>query len=153
MLKEVLDQFNVLTLVHKSIDQMTDGLTQDEWLKRPRDRFNNVASIIDHITRVERKFMSAVSGQPLEIDTQAPFRESDWDVPAIRKAWADILPYEQSVLESLTESDLEKPGLSLRIGELNRRQLLGYTIGHTAHHRGQIPLVLKLIRGFDVSAG
>jgi uncharacterized damage-inducible protein DinB len=147
MLKEISDHFEVLTWVHNSIDKMVEGLTQEQWLHRPNGTFNNVASIIDHVTRVEKKFMSAISGQTLDIDTQAPFKESNWDVSAVHQAWANTLLYSHSVFENLTESDFEKPGLSLRIGELNRRQLIVYTIAHTTHHRGQIPLVIKLIQG------
>jgi len=146
MLKEVADHFQVLTLVHRSIDKMMEGLTQEQWLQRPKGAFNNIASIIDHITRVEKKFMAAISGKPSDIDTQLPFQGSHWDVVVIQQAWADVLSYSQSVLESVTAADLEKTGLSLRVGELNRRQLIVYTIGHTTHHRGQIPLVLKLMQ-------
>ncbi|GMA64269.1 DinB family protein [Alicyclobacillus fastidiosus] len=147
MLREVSDHFKVLTLVHKSIDTMVEGLSQEQWLHRPNGTFNNIASIIDHTSRVEKKFMSAISGQALDIDTQAPFKQNHWDVPAIQQAWAETLPYSRDVLERLTESDLEKPGLSLRVGDLNRRQLIVYTVGHTTHHRGQIPLVMKLFQG------
>ncbi|WAH36436.1 DinB family protein [Alicyclobacillus dauci] len=147
MLKEVSDHFEVLTLVHQTIDNMIEGLSQDQWLYRPNGTFNNIASIIDHTARVEKKFISAISGEPLDIDTQAPFKESQWDVPTIQKAWVDTLPYTRDVLERLTESDLDKPGLSLRVGELNRRQLIVFTISHTTHHRGQIPLVMKLFQG------
>lgn len=145
MLKEVSDHFEVLTLVHSSIDKMVEGLSQEQWLYRPNGTFNNIASIIDHISRVEKKFMSAISGQPLDIDTQLPFKDMHWDVSMTQQAWADMLPYCRSVLESLTEFGLEEPGLSLRVGDLNRRQLIVYTIGHTTHHRGQIPLILKLM--------
>ncbi|GMA60345.1 DinB family protein [Alicyclobacillus fastidiosus] len=145
MLKEVSDHFEVLSMIHGSIDKMLDGLTEQQWLQRPNDGFNNIASIIDHITRVEKKFFSAVAGQSLELDTQAPFKAGQWDVSAIQQEWAAILRFSRDVLEGLSQEDLDSPGLSLRVGDLNKRQLIVYAIGHTTHHRGQIPLVLKMI--------
>lgn len=146
MLKEVSDYFEVLSMVHSSIDKMLDGLTVEQWLQRPSDGFNNVASILDHMIRVEKKFFSAVAGQSLELDTQEPFKAGQWDVAAIQKDWAASLPLIRDALEGLSQDDLDLPGLSLRVGELNKRQLIVYAIGHTTHHRGQIPLVLKMSR-------
>ncbi|MDP9727114.1 DinB family protein [Alicyclobacillus tolerans] len=147
MLKEVEDQYQVLTMVHQSIDQMLEGLHQDDWQKCPKAGFNSIVSILDHVILVEKKFFSAVSGNPMDMDTQLPFKVDHWDVSAVQQAWSEILPYAQSVLEPLNASDLEKPGLNLRVGQLNRRQLITYAIGHTTHHRGQIPLLLKLLKG------
>lgn len=144
MLREVSDHFEVLSMIHSSIDKMVVGLTEQQWLQRPGEGFNNIASIIDHITRVEKKFFSAVSGQSLELDTQVPFKANEWDVSTIQQDWTAILPFSRDVLEGLSQEDLDSPGLSLRVGELNKRQLIVYAIAHTTHHRGQIPLVLKM---------
>lgn len=145
MLKEVSDQFEVLSLVHSSIDNMIGDLSDEQWVLQPRDNLNNIASIVHHIILVEKKFMSAISGAPLDIDTGAPFKDPHLDVAAIRKAWANSLSQSRAVLDGLSDADLDKPGLSLRIGDLNKRQLITYTVGHTTHHRGQVPLILKMI--------
>jgi uncharacterized damage-inducible protein DinB len=145
MLPEVRDQLNLLQSVHASIDKMLDGLSDEQWLKKPREDFNNIASVIEHVILVERKFLAALSGESVDIDVQAPFRANEWDVQRIRSEWRDSLAKAESVLDKLTEADLAAPGLKLGIGEVNKRQLLAYTIAHTAHHRGQIPLIKKLL--------
>ncbi len=145
MLKELADQFEVFKFVHNSIEQMVGDLSEEQWLAKPNEQFNNIASIVDHVTRVERKFFSALTGQMEGIDTQAPFKANSWDVAAIRKSFADVVPYVESVLENLTAEALDEPGLKLRSVELNKRQLISFAITHSTHHRGQIPLVLKLI--------
>lgn len=143
MIQEAADHWEVLKMIHGTIDKMTDELTDEQWLFRPHDSWNNIASIIGHICRVERKFMSAVAGETIDVDMQAPFQASEWDLSAIRKEWKDTLAYSQSVLAQVSEESLTQPGLTLRSGPLNRRQLIVYAIGHAAHHRGQIPLVIK----------
>jgi hypothetical protein len=37
MIKEVTDQFEVLIMVHSSVDNMLEGLTNEQWLFRPND--------------------------------------------------------------------------------------------------------------------
>ncbi len=142
---EVAEIFFVLKAVHESVDKMLEGLTDEEWLTKPADNFNNVASIIEHVTQVERRFMSALAGTAEAIDSGATFRATSWDVAKIKGEWANSLPYAKSQLEQVSAEDLEKPGLKLGVGDLNRRQLITYAIGHLTHHRGQIPLVKKLL--------
>ncbi len=143
MIAEAADYFALLKSIHQSIDDMTAPLTEEQWLRRPQENFNNVASIIDHVTRVEKRFMAAIAGETMDTDAGAPFRATAWNVAEIRQAWRDVLLYSETALDKLTDADLVKPGLTLRIGELNCRQLIVYTIAHTTHHRGQIPLVIK----------
>ncbi|MHB1627204.1 MAG: DinB family protein [Bacilli bacterium] len=143
MIAEAADYFALLKAIHQSIDDMTASLTEEQWLRRPQENFNNIAAIIDHVTRVEKRFMAAVAGETMDTDAGAPFKATHWNVGEIRQAWRDVLLYSEAALDKCAETDLVKPGLTLRIGELNRRQLIVYTIAHTTHHRGQIPLVTK----------
>lgn len=147
MIQEVNDSYVLLSAVHGSIDKMVENLTDEEWLKKPLPNFNNIASVVDHMTRVERKFVSVIAGQSQDMNTAEPFQIDSWDLEAIRKAWADSLPYVASVYESLTEAQLTEPGLKVGMGELNKRQLMSNAIAHAAHHRGQIPLIKKLLLG------
>lgn len=144
LIKEVKDLFELLQAIHRTIDESVDGLTDDDWLKKPAENFNNIAAIMEHITLVENKFMSILQGANEEINTQAPFKATSWDVPSIRSAWKTTLTNAKTVLESIREEDLDQPGAKLGVGELNKRQLISYTVAHTAHHRGQIPIVKKL---------
>ncbi len=145
MVPEVADLYALLQSVHESVDQMVQDLTDEQWLTKPLPNFNNVASVIDHITRVEKKFFSGLAGESLDIDTQAPFKAESWDLNAIRHDWSASLPYAAQVLENVKEEELSQLGLRLRVGELNKRQLIAYAIAHAAHHRGQIPLIKKLL--------
>lgn len=145
MIKELADQFEVLKAVHSSIESMVEGLTEEQWLAKPNEHFNNVASIVDHIARVERKFLSALTGEMEQIDAMETFKASRWDVPAIRQAFADVIPFAKTIFSQLTAEDMDAFGLKLRTLELNKRQVIAFTMTHSTHHRGQIPLVLKLI--------
>lgn len=144
MIKEVADMYGLLQAVHRTIDQSVSELTDEEWLKKPAENFNNIAAIMEHIILVENKFMSLLQGSSEAIDTQAPFKATSWDVPNLRAAWEQSLAKAENVLAQLSAEDLDQPGAKLGVGELNKRQLISYTIAHTAHHRGQIPLVKKL---------
>lgn len=144
MIKEVADLFELLTAIHHTIDQNINTLGDEEWLQKPQDNFNNIASIVDHMTRVEDKFMSILSGNVKEVDTQGPFKSTSWDVTSIRQQWSESLANAKFVLDQLRVEDLDQHAAKLGIGELNKRQLISYTIAHTAHHRGQLPLVRKL---------
>jgi len=144
MIKEVADLFELLTAIHHTIDQNINTLSDEEWLQKPQDNFNNIASIVDHMTRVEDKFMSILSGNVKEVDTQGPFKSTSWDVASIRQQWSESLANAKFVLDQLRVEDLDQHAAKLGIGELNKRQLISYTIAHTAHHRGQLPLVRKL---------
>jgi uncharacterized damage-inducible protein DinB len=101
--------------------------------------------VIDHVTRVEKKLIAAVGGKTLDIDARRPFKENLWDVKKIKEAWSDSSAESKSVLDTVSESALDLPGLTLGGGSLNRRQLLTFTIFHITHHRGQIPLILKMM--------
>ena len=145
MLKEVEDLLGVLQGVHRSIDAMVGEMTDDEWLRKPAPNMNNVASIMEHIVLVERRFLSVLADDPQTIDSQATFKADTWDVASIRRQWAESLSLAESSVARLTPSDMDAPALKLGIGEVDKRQLLVYVSGHTAHHRGQIPIVKKML--------
>jgi uncharacterized damage-inducible protein DinB len=145
MIPEVQDQYQLLVSVHRSVDKMVADLSDEQWLKKPAENFNNIASVVEHVVLVERKFLAALAGTSADMDVQAPFRASHWDVASIKRQWQENLQIAEETLSKLTEQDLTAPGLKLGIGELNKRQLLSYMIAHTVHHRGQIPLIKKLL--------
>lgn len=145
MIREVADEYQILRAVHASIDKMLEGLSDEQWVTKPLPNFNAIAAVMDHVVRVEKRFMSAIAGEEIDTKSMEPFAVDHWDVSAIRDAWAASLPYAEQVLATVTESDLIKTGLKLGVGEMNRRQLLTYAIAHATHHRGQIPLLRKLL--------
>lgn len=144
MIPEVADQFSLWKLVHASVDKMIADLSDEQLTKKPEGN-NAIAAVLEHTALVERKFLSALSGQVEDIDVQAPFKASSWDAAKVKGLWNDVLSYGEQVLSGLTAEQLSQPGLKLGVGELNKRQLLAYMIGHTAHHRGQIPILKRLI--------
>jgi uncharacterized damage-inducible protein DinB len=146
IIPEVRDQFDLLNKVHHTMDKMLEDLSPSEWTTKPQDNMNSIAAVIEHVVLVERKFLSVLAGSPEAIDTQAPFKANQWDVAAIREAWRNSLPAAERVLAAVKEEDLSSEGLTLGIGPVNKRQLIAYMIAHTAHHRGQIPILKKLLR-------
>jgi uncharacterized damage-inducible protein DinB len=145
MIKEIEDQLHILQMLHTTIDKALDGLSDEEWVKKPGESFNNIASIIDHVMLVEQKFMSIIAGLPSEIDSQEPFHASSWDVAKIKSKWAKILDDARVLLDNVSEDSLSDPGLNMSAGELNKREVLSYMIAHTAHHRGQLPLLKRML--------
>lgn len=147
VLKEVEDSLGLLRAIHRTIDAMVADMADEEWLQKPAPNMNNIASIMEHIILVERRLLSVLAGDPQTIDTQAPFHADHWDVPAIRRQWGESLTFAEAAVTSLTVTDLDAPGLKLGVGELDKRQLFAYVSSHTAHHRGQIPIVKKMLAG------
>ena len=147
MVKEVSDQFALLKMIHSTMDKMMEDLSDEDWMRKSGDEFNSVAAVVDHVLLVEDKFLSALSGVVNNIGTQTPFQSGPASLEDIRSRWAASLPAAEAVLSGLSEADLDSPGLKLGVGELNKRQLLSYMIAHTAHHRGQIPIIKKLNQG------
>jgi uncharacterized damage-inducible protein DinB len=145
MVKEIEDQLHVLQILHTTIDKSLEGLADEDWVKKPGESFNNIASIIDHVMLVEQKFLSVIAGMQSEIDSQEPFHASSWDVSKIRSKWSKILADARVLLTNVSEDDLTDFGLKMNAGELNKRELLSYMVAHTAHHRGQIPLLKRML--------
>jgi len=145
MLKEVSDHFEILTMVHRGFDGMVGDLPDDVWVKKPFDGFNNIASIIEHVTLVERRFMAGIAGTSATIDAFATFSASEWNVPRIRREWADSLESVKAVFETVTVEMLDEFGAKIGVGELNKRQLIVFASCHATHHRGQLPLIKRLL--------
>jgi len=146
MLKEVADLYQLLEVTHLSVERLLEDVTDEEFGKSPQG-MNSLASIIDHCTLVERKFMQVVSGESSNLDTQAPFKAPSRDAATVRQDFADVLMYSKDVLSKLKDSSvLDTFGLKLGGNEIDKRQLIVYAITHNTHHRGQIPLVKRLLR-------
>lgn len=144
MIKEIEDYYGVLQYVHKSIDDMLHDLTADEWVYT-REKFNNIASIVDHITAVETGFMKVLAGNPIEKMPVESFKNSEWDIHDIKTNWSEALLFSKEVLTGLTKENLEEL-VDLGLGmDMSKRQLIIFTISHLTHHRGQIPLIKKVI--------
>ncbi|SFU54187.1 DinB family protein [Alicyclobacillus macrosporangiidus] len=145
MLPEVADLLSLWKSVRASMDKMIADLTDEQLTRKPENN-NAIAAVLEHTALVERKFLSALSGQVEDIDVQAPYEASSWDAAKVKALWNDVLAYGEQVLSGLTAEQLTQPGLKLGVGELNKRQLIAYMIAHTAHHRGQIPILKRLIQ-------
>ncbi|PWI57897.1 DinB family protein [Sulfoacidibacillus thermotolerans] len=142
--KEMSDLLVLYKAVHASVDQMVEGLSEQEWLQKPLPNMNNVASIIEHITLVEQRFLGFLTGKPENIDTGAPFKTDSWNVEKIKMGYSAVAQQVERALNSLTSEELDQHAAKLGIGDVNKRQLVAYLIAHTTHHRGQIPIVKKL---------
>jgi uncharacterized damage-inducible protein DinB len=146
MLKEVSDYFDLLEYVHNSINKMIEGLSDKQWLEVDRhNNINNIASIIEHITVVEEKFMQLINGDQINELPNQSFKKKEWNIEEIKLNWNKVLYKSKNVLENVSEEQLEEE-IDLGIGTvLNKRQIIIMTISHLTHHRGQIPLVKKII--------
>ena len=144
MIQEIDDYYGVLQYVHKSIDDMLHDLTADQWVDT-RGEFNNIASIVDHITAVETGFMKILAGESIEKMPAESFKKSEWNILHLKTNWNEALLFSKEVLAGLTEKNLEEI-VDLGLGmDMSKRQLIIFTISHLTHHRGQIPLIKKMI--------
>jgi uncharacterized damage-inducible protein DinB len=146
MLKEVSDYFDLLEYVHNSINKMIEGLSDKQWLEVDRhNNINNIASIIEHITVVEEKFMQLINGDQIDELPNQSFKKKEWNIEEIKLNWNKVLYKSKKVLENVSKEQLEEE-IDLGIGTVfNKRQIIIMTISHLTHHRGQIPLVKKII--------
>lgn len=146
VLKEVADLYQLLEVTHQSIVRLLEDVTDVEFGQKTHG-MNSLASIIDHCTLVERKFMQVVSGETSNLDTQAPFQLPSREAMEVREDFNAVLDYSKSVLDSISDAQtLDAFGLKLGVGDVDKRQLIAYAIAHTTHHRGQIPLIKRLLR-------
>ncbi|AQQ55539.1 DinB family protein [Planococcus lenghuensis] len=144
MIKEIADYYGVLQYVHKSIDSMLNDLTAVQWVDT-RGEFNNIASIVDHITAVETGFMKILAGESIEKMPAESFRNSEWNIQHLKTNWNEALLFSKEVLTGLTKENLEEK-VDLGLGmDMSKRQLIIFTISHLTHHRGQIPLIKKVL--------
>jgi len=146
MRQELADLLQLFNATHASIEKMVEDLSAQEWVTKPRPDFNAIAAVLQHIAMVETRFLTILDGQTPEPATVNPFTSEHWDVPTIRATYQALPAFASEVLHRLDPDTLEQHAVKLGIGELNRRQLLAYTIAHTTHHRGQIPLIKTLLR-------
>lgn len=147
MFKEAQDFYQLLSIVHQSVDKLVVDLSDEEWVNRPGEGFNTIAGLIEHMARVEEKFFSALTGTVKSMDVMEPLKKDSWDVAAIKTQWAALLEQAESVLSQVKPEQLDNKALTIGVGDLTGRQTIAYAIAHTTHHRGQIPLLKRLIRG------
>jgi uncharacterized damage-inducible protein DinB len=148
MIKEVKDYYDVLEYVHESIDQLLNELSAEQWVKKEKG-FNNIASIIDHITAVENGFMKVLSGEKIEKMPAESFKEVNWNIENIKAKWSKALSFSEEVLKNIGKNELDEL-VDLGVGmDVNKRQLIILTISHLTHHRGQIPLILRAINASE----
>lgn len=146
MIREVEAQFQLYQNVHKSIDGLIQGLTEEDLAKKPGDGYNNIISLIAHLTLTEKRFLAGLSGGDPNIDIMSPFHVSEWDVPQILRDWQQVAQETEHVLTALTERDMDETGITMRSGDvLTKRQVITYIMIHSAHHRGQIPLIKRML--------
>lgn len=146
MQQELSDMYQLVEATHTTFDSLVEDLSAEEWVTKPRPDFNCVAAVLHHVDIVEKRFLSILDGQTPESSSYDPFTAESWDTEKIRQSFHANLQYAEQVLTRLDPATLTQQAAELRIGKLNRRQLLAYLIAHTTHHRGQIPLIKKLLR-------
>ncbi|MCL6637077.1 MAG: DinB family protein [Alicyclobacillus sp.] len=144
MIPEVADLVQVWKTIRGSVEQMLAELSDEQWERKPEGN-NAIAAVIEHVALVEKMFLSAIAGQPGPGDVQAPFKASSWSAAQARQQWQESLAFGERVLANVQPEQLSEFALKLRFGELNKRQALAYMIAHTDHHRGQIPLLKRML--------
>ncbi len=127
---------------HKTVKDLVADMEDSQWVKKPGSNINNIASIIEHVALVEQKVIAVIAGDKIDVNPGAPFAQTSWNVHKIKMQLDEVLDYAVTTLGSLTDGSLTEVPSG---GKRTRLELAVNVIAHTAHHRGQIPIIKKLI--------
>ena len=144
-----------VTLVHRQLDGVMDGLTDEQFNYEPTGALNTIRAAFMHILYAQDGYVQQmIGGQPRLWDSNswsekmgvahAPGRGNWEDIKNKVVPLAPVLVYQMEVrvaiaayLETLTDAELERrvmsPGGERAVGEV-----LGLLITHTAGHTGEI---------------
>lgn len=127
-------------------DQLS-GLTQTDLIKRLPGTQNSVGFLIRHIGEVEMLFAKNVFGGSIQVKAKTLIAQRDTG------EWTDLdelLSFVQQSAEALEEvigsqdpQDWDREIVTKEFGCKTLAESLGRIISHTAHHGGQIAVILK----------
>lgn len=123
------------------------ALTEQDLTKRLPGTQNSVGFLIRHVGEVELLFAKNVFGENVQVKAKTLIAQHDtgeWtdldELLSFVRQSADAL---ESVISKQTEQDWHREIVTREFGKKTLAESLGRVISHTAHHGGQMAVILK----------
>lgn len=138
----------------------TEGLTPEEWLRRPNDKSNHMLWIFGHVIwarSVTLKFLGSEYSQPwfplfargAKLDESAQYPTPD----EARAAWEEVSAQLASAMENVSEDVLAKPGpAGIPSPDGKVSGVVAFLAHHETYHVGQTAY-LRCYLGHEGVAG
>ncbi len=132
-----------------SVDRLIaclDGLDATEINWRPLPDANSLLVLATHITgNIEETVLGLICGQSRPRDREAEFQVTAPDSAALRLRWAALQADIRPCLVALSPSDLLRPRLHPRRGQLTAMEILLVVARHAAEHLAHAELTRDLL--------
>ena len=125
-----------------------DGLGEEELQWRPpAPEANSINVLAMHtLGNLEENILQTLCGEPVHREHDEEFRADKISAQAVEDRWTSLRLRVESALAMLTTSDLDRPRMHPRRGEITGRDVLIVVARHTAEHLGQAELTRDLMR-------
>ena len=125
-----------------------DGLSEDQLNWRPDAPNTNTLYVLATHTlgNVAESVLEILGGQPVNRNRDAEFEASGASANALKERWHTLRGQSESVLQPLTEADLEHVYTHPRRNQITGYDLLILVSYHAAEHAGQAELTRDLLQ-------
>lgn len=129
-------------------DQLT-AISRQDLTKRLPGTQNSIGFLIRHIGEVELLFAKNVFGAQIQVKAKTLIARHDtgeWtDLDSLLEFVRESAAALESVISDQTELDWQREIVTKEFGRKTLAESLGRITSHTAHHGGQIALILKYV--------
>ena len=123
------------------------GLTAEDLKKKLPLTQNSAGFLIRHVGDVELLFAKNVFGSDVKVSAKTLIAQHDTGEWTDLDALLEYVAYSGQTLEAIiktqSESDWETSIVTKEFGTKTKVESLGRIISHTAHHGGQLAIILK----------
>lgn len=127
-------------------NQLSALTAQDLVRKLPQTQ-NSIGFLIRHIGDVELLFAKNVFGSRLTVSAKTLIAQHDtgeWtDLPALMQYISESAEALEAAIRLQNDQDWETDVVTKEFGVKTKAESLGRIISHTAHHGGQLAIILK----------
>ncbi|PSL31596.1 DinB family protein [Dyadobacter jiangsuensis] len=123
------------------------ALTEEDLTKKLPGTQNSVGFLIRHIGEVEMLFVKNVFGEHVQVKAKTLIAQHDtgeWtDLAELLSFVSQSAVALESVISKQTDQDWQREIVTREFGRKTLAESLGRIISHTAHHGGQMAVILK----------
>lgn len=123
------------------------ALTEEDLTKKLPGTQNSVGFLIRHIGEVEMLFVKNVFGEHVQVKAKTLIAQHDtgeWtDLDELLSFVSQSAVALESVISKQTDQDWQREIVTREFGRKTLAESLGRIISHTAHHGGQMAVILK----------
>jgi len=126
------------------------ALTPQDLVKKLPLTKNSVGFLIRHVGDVELLFAKNVFGSDVKVSAKTLIAQHDTGEWTNLDELLEYVRYSAETLEAIikqqSEQDWETSVVTKEFGTKTKAESLGRIISHTAHHGGQLAIILKYVR-------